>query len=45
MAAIPFVSLVPPAATAPALILVGSMMLAIITEIRWHEPLVAAQRS
>jgi adenine/guanine/hypoxanthine permease len=45
MAAIPFVSLVPPAATAPALILVGSMMLAIITEIRWHEPLIAAQRS
>ena len=41
MAAAPFVSLVPPAATAPALILVGSMMLATITEIRWHEPLVA----
>ena len=31
----------PPAATAPALILVGSMMLATITEIRWHDPLVA----
>ena len=31
----------PQAATAPALILVGSLMLATITEIRWHEPLVA----
>jgi AGZA family xanthine/uracil permease-like MFS transporter len=41
MAAAPFVALVPNAATAPALILVGSMMLATITEIRWHEPLVA----
>ena len=40
MAAAPFVGLVPNAATAPALILVGSMMLATITEIRWHEPLV-----
>ena len=39
--AAPFVGVVPPAATAPALILVGSMMLASITEIRWHEPLVA----
>ncbi len=39
--AAPFVGIVPPAATAPALILVGSMMLATITEIRWHEPLVA----
>jgi AGZA family xanthine/uracil permease-like MFS transporter len=39
--AAPFVAVVPPAATAPALILVGSMMLASITEIRWHEPLVA----
>ena len=39
--AAPFVGLVPPAATAPALILVGSLMLATITEIRWHEPLVA----
>jgi AGZA family xanthine/uracil permease-like MFS transporter len=37
----PFVGVVPMAATAPALILVGSMMLATITEIRWHEPLVA----
>ncbi len=41
MGAAPFVGVVPPAATAPALILVGSMMLATITEIRWHEPLVA----
>jgi len=41
MAATPFVGLVPSAATAPALILVGSLMLATITEIRWHEPLVA----
>lgn len=39
--AAPFVGVVPSAATAPALILVGSMMLATITEIRWHEPLVA----
>ena len=39
--AAPFVGLVPPAATAPALILVGSLMLATITEVRWHEPLVA----
>jgi AGZA family xanthine/uracil permease-like MFS transporter len=39
--AAPFVGVVPSAATAPALILVGSMMLATITEIRWNEPLVA----
>ena len=39
--AAPFVGIVPNAATAPALILVGSMMLTAITEIRWHEPLVA----
>ena len=39
--AAPFIGIVPQAATAPALILVGSMMLATITEIRWHEPLVA----
>jgi len=39
--AAPFVGVVPQAATAPALILVGSMMLATITEIRWHDPLVA----
>jgi AGZA family xanthine/uracil permease-like MFS transporter len=39
--AAPFVGVVPPSATAPALILVGSLMLATITEIPWHEPLVA----
>ncbi len=33
--AAPFVGIVPPAATAPALILVGSLMLATITEIPW----------
>jgi AGZA family xanthine/uracil permease-like MFS transporter len=37
----PFVGIVPPAATAPALILVGSMMLSTISEIRWREPLIA----
>ena len=39
--AAPFIGIVPPAATAPALILVGSLMLAAITEIHWKEPLVA----
>jgi AGZA family xanthine/uracil permease-like MFS transporter len=39
--AAPFVGIVPQAATAPALILVGSLMLATINEIRWHDPLVA----
>jgi AGZA family xanthine/uracil permease-like MFS transporter len=39
--AAPFVGIVPPSATAPALILVGSLMLATITEIRWTDPLVA----
>jgi AGZA family xanthine/uracil permease-like MFS transporter len=39
--AAPFVGIVPAAATAPALMLVGSLMLATITEIRWTEPLVA----
>ena len=39
--AAPFIGIVPPAATAPALILVGSLMLAAITEIQWHDPLVA----
>ncbi|HWT65111.1 MAG TPA: NCS2 family permease [Terracidiphilus sp.] len=39
--AAPFVGVVPNAATAPALILVGSLMLATITEIRWNDPLVA----
>jgi AGZA family xanthine/uracil permease-like MFS transporter len=41
VAAAPFVGIVPAAATAPALILVGSMMLSSIGEIRWHDPLVA----
>ncbi len=39
--AAPFAGIVPPAATAPALILVGCMMLATIAEIPWREPLVA----
>ena len=39
--AAPFVGVVPPAATAPALILVGSMMLATVAEIRWSDPLVS----
>jgi adenine/guanine/hypoxanthine permease len=39
--AAPFVAIVPAAATAPALILVGSLMLSTISEIRWHQPLVA----
>jgi AGZA family xanthine/uracil permease-like MFS transporter len=39
--AAPFVGIVPAAATAPALILVGSMMLATIAEIPWHNPLVS----
>jgi len=41
MVAAPFIGIVPNAATAPALILVGSMMLTTVTEIRWTEPLVA----
>ena len=39
--AAPFVGIVPAAATAPALILVGSLMLSTISEIHWHDPLVA----
>ncbi|MGH9519683.1 MAG: NCS2 family permease, partial [Terriglobales bacterium] len=39
--AAPFISIVPTAATAPALILVGSMMLSTITEIHWNDPLTA----
>jgi adenine/guanine/hypoxanthine permease len=39
--AAPFVNMVPQAATSPALILVGSLMLASISEIPWHEPLIA----
>ena len=41
MVAAPFIGMVPSAATAPALILVGSLMLTTVTEIRWTEPLVA----
>ena len=41
IAAAPFAGIVPQAATAPALILVGSLMLATIGEIHWHDPLVA----
>ncbi len=41
MVAAPFIGIVPAAATAPALILVGSMMLTTVTEIRWNDPLVA----
>lgn len=37
----PFIGVVPQAATAPALILVGSLMAATITEIQWKEPLTA----
>jgi AGZA family xanthine/uracil permease-like MFS transporter len=39
--AAPFVGIVPAAATAPALILVGSLMLSTIAEIKWRDPLVA----
>jgi len=39
--AAPFVSIVPAAATAPALILVGCMMLSTVSEIAWNDPLVA----
>lgn len=39
--AAPFVGIVPQAATAPALILVGSLMLSTVTEIQWKDPLVA----
>jgi len=39
--AAPFIGVVPAAATAPALILVGSLMLATISEIHWDDPLVA----
>lgn len=37
----PLIGVVPAAATAPALILVGSMMLSTISEIRWSEPLIS----
>ena len=41
LVAAPFAGFVPAAATAPALILVGSLMLAPVAEIHWHDPLVA----
>lgn len=41
LGAAPFAGAVPAAATAPALILVGSMMLTSISEIQWREPLIA----
>lgn len=37
----PFIGVIPSAATAPALILVGSMMMATISEIPWREPIIA----
>ncbi len=37
----PLIGAVPTAATAPALILVGSMMLSTIREIRWSDPVIA----
>jgi len=39
--AVPFVGMVPVAATAPALILVGSLMVSTVAEIPWNEPLIA----
>jgi adenine/guanine/hypoxanthine permease len=39
--AAPFAGVVPTAATAPALILVGTLMLAPLAEIQWRDPLVA----
>jgi adenine/guanine/hypoxanthine permease len=37
----PLVGVVPGAATAPALIIVGSLMMSQVTEIRWNDPIVA----
>jgi len=37
----PLAGAVPPSATAPALIVVGSMMMSQVTEIRWSDPMVA----
>ena len=37
----PVVGAIPNAATAPALIVVGSLMMAVLTEIDWHDPEVA----
>jgi AGZA family xanthine/uracil permease-like MFS transporter len=41
LVAAPFVGVIPQAATAPALILVGSMMLTTVTQIHWTDPLVS----
>ncbi|HEX4039848.1 MAG TPA: NCS2 family permease [Acidobacteriaceae bacterium] len=41
LVAAPFVSMVPTAATAPALIVVGSLMLHTLGEIEWKHPLIA----
>jgi AGZA family xanthine/uracil permease-like MFS transporter len=37
----PIIGAVPAAATAPALIIVGSLMMSQVTEIRWNDPIVA----
>ena len=37
----PVVGVIPAAATAPALIIVGSMMMSVVSEIAWHDPEVA----
>jgi AGZA family xanthine/uracil permease-like MFS transporter len=37
----PFLGIVPSSATAPALIIVGSLMVSAVTEIAWSDPLVA----
>jgi AGZA family xanthine/uracil permease-like MFS transporter len=37
----PMVASIPSAATAPALILVGGMMISAVTEIEWEDPMVA----
>jgi AGZA family xanthine/uracil permease-like MFS transporter len=37
----PIVGVIPPAATAPALIVVGSLMVSTVADIRWSDPVVA----
>lgn len=37
----PVVGAIPAAATAPALILVGSLMMSVVTEVEWHDPEIA----
>jgi AGZA family xanthine/uracil permease-like MFS transporter len=37
----PVVGAIPSAATAPALIIVGSMMMSVVSEIAWHDPEIA----